>query len=161
MRKRKLDQNAEGGVGSEYLDLVNSYLVDAHGPLPRVPLRFWVGGEWVEMPSTEPESEGSEEAVGVADAADTVVSRGHTNGQEHPGSAAIQVLAAPGAVHEPVPAPAPVVHESATPAAVDAPPLPIYEWVGANSSGPPSADSDWPRSLLPEYRPRAADADAA
>jgi hypothetical protein len=37
------------------MDLVNRYLADAHGPPPRAPLRFWIGGEWVDVTSPEPE----------------------------------------------------------------------------------------------------------
>jgi hypothetical protein len=47
--------NRDTGLNRARIDLVNRYLAEAHGPPPRAPLRFWIGGEWVEIASPEPE----------------------------------------------------------------------------------------------------------
>jgi hypothetical protein len=43
------------GLGVVHLDLVGRYVAAAAGLPPRTPLRFWIGGEWVEIASPEPE----------------------------------------------------------------------------------------------------------
>ena len=43
------------GLGVARLELVGRYVEAAAGPLPRVPLRFWIRGEWVELSAPEPE----------------------------------------------------------------------------------------------------------
>jgi hypothetical protein len=43
------------GLGVDRLELVGRYVEAAAGPPPRMPLRFWIRGEWVEFSSPEPE----------------------------------------------------------------------------------------------------------
>jgi hypothetical protein len=43
------------GLSAVHLDLVGRYVAAAAGPAPRVPLRFWNGGEWVEVSPPEPD----------------------------------------------------------------------------------------------------------
>jgi hypothetical protein len=42
------------GLSRARIDLVNRFTAEAHGPPPRAAMRFWIGGEWVEMASSEP-----------------------------------------------------------------------------------------------------------
>jgi hypothetical protein len=49
------EQKEIEGLSVVHLDLVGRYVAAAAGPPPRVPLRFWSGGEWVEVSSPEPE----------------------------------------------------------------------------------------------------------
>jgi hypothetical protein len=53
---RRVGSNGGTGLAGARIDLVNRYLAAAHGPPPRAPLRSWIGGEWVEMGSPEPEA---------------------------------------------------------------------------------------------------------
>jgi hypothetical protein len=55
MERREMGSKEGGGLSRVRMDLVNRYLADAHGPPPRAPLRFWIGGEWVEVASSEAE----------------------------------------------------------------------------------------------------------
>jgi hypothetical protein len=50
------EQSEIDGLGVVHLDLVGRYVAAAAGPAPRVPLRFWIGGEWVEGSPPEPEA---------------------------------------------------------------------------------------------------------
>jgi hypothetical protein len=43
------------GLGNARLELVGRYVEAASGLPPRTPLRFWIGGEWVELSEPEPQ----------------------------------------------------------------------------------------------------------
>ena len=92
------------------MDLVNRYLVEAHGPPPRSPLRFWIGGEWVEIDSPQPEplrqASGAQEAPPVE--------------PTHPSADLEQTMELPVSI-ETVPPPGPGRERR----------LPIYEWITA------------------------------
>jgi hypothetical protein len=93
------------------MDLVNRYLAEAHGPPPRSPLRFWIGGEWVEVASPEteplPQFSGGPEVRPM----EPVPLSAELAQAANPPAAPAEAVARPGAVRERR--------------------LPIYDWIGS------------------------------
>ena len=131
MGEQRLGTGKTEGLSGTHLDLVTRYVAEAQGPPPRSPLRFWIDGEWVEMPSHEPEP--SVHAL-VAPA--------------EPESAAQASLLPV----EPEQAPTPPSSRTDTdmPDLLRELDLPVYRWVqaAAGESDPGAPEPDWPRALV-------------
>jgi hypothetical protein len=67
------EQKEIEGLSVLRLDLVGRYVAAAAGPPPRVPLRFWTGGEWVEVSPAEPEIVAAATFATTASGADDTV----------------------------------------------------------------------------------------
>jgi hypothetical protein len=117
------------------MDLVNRYLAEAHGPPPRSPLRFWIGGEWVEVASPEPEPLPQ-----------------FSGGQQVPPVEPIPLSTELAQVANPQAAPAEAV---ALPGAVRERRLPIYDWISseARDSAPTPTIRERPSIAQPRTRP--------
>jgi hypothetical protein len=117
------------GLSGARMDLVSSYVAQATGPPPRSALRFWINGEWVEMPAPEPEPP-------VEVLAPPAV----------PEPVAVETPRADGPAD--IQAPVLVVETSDESPAQD---LPIYRWFDADEGE--RAVPGWPRSLLTRRDP--------
>ena len=159
---RELRMRAKGieGLRSASLDLVSRYVAEAHGPPPRSPLRFWVGGEWVERPSPEPAAlvPVPEPLVPVPEPAALVPEPEPAALVPEPEPAvrvvferADEASLLPAALEETPVTAFPEVEEASVSGVFEEPQLPIYEWVqsaaGENGHGEP--EPGWPRTLVP------------
>jgi hypothetical protein len=111
---------SEKGVGLSRarLELVHRYVAEAQGPPPRLPLRFWIDGGWVEVASPKPEP--------LVEAGPQAVS---STVQPTAGSAAV--------LQRPDPPPDPL-EAAAAPNAVRERRLPIYDWIGLETDEHPA-----------------------
>lgn len=129
MRKEKLEN---AGLDESRLGLVRHYVTAAEGPPPRAPLRWWIGGEWIELPAAEPDPVLQAQAVETEPEPVTTASPPLPEPEGLPAATSL-----PPAPEEAAPAP-------------QQPHLPIYEWVqtAANDSDGNRPDPAWLRELV-------------
>jgi hypothetical protein len=129
VRKEKLENE---GLDESRLGLVRHYVTEAERPPPRAPLRWWTGGEWIELPAAEPDP--VLQARAVETELEPVTTASPPPEPEGPPAAT-----------SPPPAP-----EEAVPAPAQQPHLPIYQWVqaAANDGDGNRPDPAWLRELV-------------